>query len=110
MVVFVSGISYFGGFIIFYWLCVVIFKFWVYVNGRFLMVEFVFREVRFRVVCIYVFNRNFECNDFFFDCIGYVDFSVFTLGCGDFNCVFDCVRDRRGSDVFDVLRESYLVF
>ena len=108
LVVSAPGTSHSGGSIILYWSCAVISKSWVYANGRFLMAKFVLREVRFRVACIYAPNRNPECNDLFSDCTGHVDPSVPTLGCGDFNCVFDCARDRRGSDNFDVLRESHL--
>ena len=108
LVVSAPGNPHSGGSVILYRSNVVLSNSWVSANGRFLMAEFVLRKVRFRVACIYAPNRNPERNDFLANCASRVDPSVPTLVCGDFNCVFDRSRDRRGSDVCDVSRESHL--
>lgn len=73
------------------------------------MVGFKFYGIFFRVVCLYVFNRNSDRDDFFVFCEFFVDFFIFILLCGDFNVVFDWVLDRRGSNVFDTVRESCVI-
>ena len=75
-------------------------------DGRFVLADFKFREIAFRVVCLYAPNRNPDRDDFFAFCESAIDPSVPTLLCGDFNAVFDRSLDRRGSNVFDYTRES----
>ena len=57
------------------------------------MCEFRFCNQVFRVCCVYAPNSNPHP-------------SVPTVLAGDFNTVFDRSLDRRGSDPFDVFRES----
>ena len=79
---------------------------WVDGDGRFLQCEFVFREKVLRVVSLYAPNGN-PARDQFFDLgASFVDPSVPTLLCGDFNTVFDRSLDLAGSDVSDASRES----
>ena len=54
----------------------------------------------------YAPNCNPDRDDFLAFCESVVDPSVPTLLCGDFNAVFDRSFDRRGSNVFDITRES----
>lgn len=74
--------------------------------GRFVMAEFSFHNVSFRLACLYAPNRNPERDDFFVSCGLKIDPSVPTVVGGDFNAVFDRRLDRRGSNVFDSSRES----
>ena len=75
-------------------------------DGRLLHCEFNFRDKSFRVVSLYAPNRN-PARDSFFDLVAsFVDPSVPTLICGDFNTVFDRSLDRLGSDAADSSRES----
>ena len=59
------------------------------------MCEFRFYNQVFRVCRVYARNSNPQRNQ-----------SVVTVLAGDFNTVFDRSLDRRGSDPFDVSRES----
>ena len=68
--------------------------------------NFNFHEIIFRIVCLYVPNRNPDRDEFFAYCESVIDPSVPTLLCGDFNAVFDRSLVRRGSTVFDSARES----
>lgn len=73
------------------------------------MVDFKFYEIFFRIVCLYVLNRNFDRDDFFTFCELFIDFFIFILLCGDFNVVFDRFLDRRGLNIFDIVRESCVI-
>ena len=79
---------------------------WSDSEGRFLQCEFSFRDVRFRVVCVYAPNRNPARDQFFNDAVTNIDPSVPTILVGDFNTVFDRSLDRAGSCVADTSRES----
>lgn len=81
-------------------------KFQIDAAGRFVMADFKYHEVAFRIVCLYALNRNPDRDDFFSFCESRIDPSVPTLLCGDFNAVFDRSLDRRGSNIFDTARES----
>ena len=70
------------------------------------MCEFRFRNQVFRVCCVYAPNSNPQCNQFLDDVSVSIDPSVPSVLAGDFNTVFDRSLDRRGSDPFDVFRES----
>ena len=74
--------------------------------GRFLQCEFSFGGQLFRVCCVYAPNRNPDRDQFLEDLPDRIDPSVPTLVVGDFNTVFDRVKDRRGSDPLDSSRES----
>lgn len=82
---------------------------WSDSEGRFLQCEFSFRDVRFRVVCVYAPNRNPARDQFFDDVETNIDPSVPTILAGDFNTVFDRSLDRVGSCVADTSRESSVV-
>ena len=75
-------------------------------NGRFLLCNFSFHDVPFRVACVYAPNYVPERDNFFSDVASRVDPSVPTVIVGDFNTVFDRAIDRMGSVVGDVSRES----
>ena len=75
-------------------------------NGRFLLCNFSFHDVPFRVACVYAPNYVSERDNFFSDVSSRVDPSVPTVIVGDFNTVFDRAIDRMGSVVGDVSRES----
>ena len=75
-------------------------------NGRFLLCNFSFRDVPFRVACVYAPKYVREKDIFFSDVASRVDPSVPTVIVGDFNTVFDRAIDRMGSVVGDVSRES----
>ena len=79
---------------------------WSERDGRFLMCEFRFCNQVFRVCCVYAPNSNPQRNQFLDDVSVRIDPSVPTVLAGDFNTVFDRSLDRRGSDPFDVSRES----
>jgi len=81
---------------------------WVDAEGRFLQCEFVFREKSFRVVSLYAPNRNPARDQFLDRVVEWVDPSIPTVLCGDFNTVFDRQVDRVGSVGDDVSRESTL--
>ena len=68
-------------------------------------VNFVFMTSLF-VCCLYAPNRNPERDQFLGDISDKVDPSVPTLLVGDFNTVFDRLKDRRGSNPLDSSRES----
>ena len=70
------------------------------------MCEFRFCNQVFRVCCIYASNSNPQRNQFLDDVSVRIDLSVPTVLAGDFKTVFDRSVDRRGSDPFDVSRES----
>ena len=74
--------------------------------GRYLQFEFCFHDKSFRVCCLYAPNRNPERDQFLDDISDKVDPSVPTLLVGDFNTVFDRLKDRRGSDPLDANHES----
>ena len=69
---------------------------WFDSDGRFVLVEFSFRNVVFRIVSLYAPNRNPQRDDFLTSCVPVIDPSVPTFVCGDFNTVFSRVADRRG--------------
>ncbi|XP_044174347.1 uncharacterized protein LOC122957977 [Acropora millepora] len=75
-------------------------------DGRFLLCNFFFRDVPFRVACVYAPNYVPERDDFFSDVASRVVPSVPTVIVRDFNTVFDRAIDRMGSVVGDVSRES----
>ena len=75
-------------------------------NGRFLLCNFSFRDVPFRIACVYAPNYVPERDNFFSDVASRVDPSVPTVIVGDFNTVFDRAIDRTGSVVGEVSRES----
>ena len=79
---------------------------WSVPEGRFLMCEFRFCNKVFRVCCFYAPNSNPQHNQFLGDVSVRIDPSVPTVLAGDFNTVFDRSLDRRGSDPFNVSRES----
>ena len=79
---------------------------WADSDGRFLQCEFRLHDKSFRVVSLYAPNRN-PARDQFFDLVSsFVDPSIPTVLCSDFNTVFDRALDRSGSDVTDSSRES----
>ena len=75
-------------------------------SGRFLQCQFAFRDIAFRVACIYAPNRNPDRDTFLDDISRRVDPTVPTVLAGDFNTVFDRSMDRRGSAAADASRES----
>ena len=75
-------------------------------EGRFVLAEFRWRTVHFRLVTIYAPNRNPERDSFFEYVRGEIDALVPTIICGDFNTVWDRRVDRRGSDPTSTGRES----
>ena len=79
---------------------------WSEPDGRLLMCEFRFCNQVFRVCCVYAPNSNPQRNQFLDDVSVSIDPSVPTVLAGDFNTVFERSLDRRGSDLFDVSRES----
>ena len=74
--------------------------------GRFVSCEFCLQDKSFRVVSLYAPNRNPARDEFFEQVSSWVDPSVPTILCGDFNTVFDRSLDRAGSDASDTSRES----
>ena len=81
---------------------------WVELEGRYLMAEFNRRDSVFRIASVYAPNWNPERDEFFTSCLDFVDPSVPTILCGDFNAVFDRAEDRRGSDPAVTVRESFV--
>ena len=81
---------------------------WVEPEGRFLMAEFSRRDSLFRIASVYAPNRNPEHDEFFTSCLDFTDPSVPTILGGEFNTVFDRVRDRRGSDPAVTVRDSFV--
>ena len=79
---------------------------WVELGGRFAMAEFMDGNFLFRVVCIYAPNRNPERDSFLLSCSDFIDPSIPTLLCGDFNAVLDHTLDRRGSAADSTYRDS----
>ena len=75
-------------------------------NGRFVLCEFRFHSKLFRVVSLYAPNRNPARNQFFDLVPSWVDPTVPTVVCGDFNTVWDRSLDRAGSVTDDISRES----
>jgi len=75
-------------------------------DGRFLMCEFPFCNQVLRVCRVYAPNSNPARNQFLEDVSVSIDPCFSTVLAGDFNPVFDRSLDRRGSDLFDVSRES----
>ena len=82
-------------------------KSWSESDGRFLLCEFRFCNQAFRVCCVYTRNSNPARNQFLDDVSVRIDPSVPTVLSGDFNTVFNGSLSRRGSDLFDVPRESF---
>ena len=78
-------------------------------DGRFVLVEFKWREVHFRKVTVYAPNRNPQRDTFFEYVRDQVDALFPTIICGDFNTVWDRAVDRRGSTSSDSERESSMV-
>ena len=74
--------------------------------GRFVSCEFRLQDKSFRVVSLYAPNRNPARDQFLEQVSSWVDISVPTVLCGDFNTVFDRSLDRAGSDASDTSRES----
>ena len=74
--------------------------------GRFVSCEFRLQDKSFRVVSLYAPNRNPARDQFLEQVSSWVDPSVPTVLCGDFNTVFDRSLDRAGSDASDTSRES----
>lgn len=110
MIIVFFGFVYFCGIVIFFRLKFELFNLVFDLNGRFVLVYFKYRGICFDVVFIYVFNRNFERNDFLDFCIDNIDFLIFIVVCGDFNIVMDRVLDRRGFDFLDFFRENLFNF
>ena len=79
---------------------------WSEPDGRILMCEFRFYNQVFPVCSVNARNSNPQRNQFLDDVSVNIDPSVLTVLAGDFNTVFDRSLDRRGSDPFDVSRES----
>lgn len=79
---------------------------WADDDGRFLQCEFLLRDVRFRICCVYAPNRNPERDSFLDDVSVNIDLAIPTVLVGDFNTVFDRLTDRAGSDPHDTSRES----
>ena len=80
---------------------------WYESDGRFLLHEFRCCNQVFRVCCVYTPISNPARNQFLDDVSVSIDPSVPTVLCGDFNTVFNRSLSRRGSDPFDVPRESF---
>ena len=74
--------------------------------GRFLMIELSFHNISFRIICLYAPNRNPERDEFFAACGLKIDPSIPIVVGGDFNALFNRLLDRRGSNIFNVSRES----
>ena len=79
---------------------------WTEQNSRFLMAEFSDRGMTYRITCICAPNRNPERDSFFASIANYVDLTVPTFLCGDFNAVFDRTLDRRGTGAGSSYRDS----
>ena len=75
-------------------------------DGRFVSCEFCLQDKSFRVVSLYAPNRNPARDQFLEQVSTWVDPSVPTVLCGDFNTVFDRSLDRAGSNASDTSRES----
>lgn len=75
--------------------------------GRFVYAVFSLHDVEFALACIYAPNQNPARGDSFNYVSDMIDPQVPTVLCGDFNAIFNCSLDRRGSDVLDVSRESF---
>ena len=76
--------------------CYQILSSWFDSDGRFVLAEFSFRGVTFRIASLYAPNRNPQRDEFFASCVPVVDPSVPTFVCGDLNAVFNRATDRRG--------------
>ena len=75
-------------------------------SGRFLLCGFSFRNIVFRIACVYAPNRNPDRDTLLDDNSSKIDPTIPTVLVGDFNTVFNRSVDRRGSVVTDVSRES----
>lgn len=62
---------------------------WVELDGRLLIAEFSRKDVTFRIAYICAPNHNPESDRFFTSYLDFVDISVPTTLCSDFNAVFD---------------------
>ena len=65
-------------------------------SGRFVLAEFELNGVVFRVVSLYVPNRNPDRDEFFQFVLDTVDLTIPTVICGDFIAVFSWPLDRCG--------------
>ena len=101
-----SGSNHFCGCIILYRPSLSFIGLWIDTVGRYLQCEFSFYGKSFRICCLYAPNRNPERDQFLDDVSDKVDPSIPTLLVGDFNTVFDRLKDRRGSNPLDGSRES----
>ena len=81
---------------------------WVDSEGRLVLGEFAFRELFFRVCCVYASNQVRARNEFFEFCCDFIDPGIPTVVCEDFNTAIDPSIDRRGSDPLDSSREGSL--
>ena len=79
---------------------------WSDTDGRLLQCAFSSYGKSFHVCCLYAPNCNPERDLFFEDASDMVDPCVPTLLVGDFNTVFDWLKDCRGSDPLDSRHES----
>ena len=79
---------------------------WTDTGGRYLQCEFSLCDKSFRVCCLYAPNRNPDRGQFLNDVSDKVDPSVPTLLVGDFNTMFDRLKDRHGSNPLDDSHES----
>ena len=74
--------------------------------GRFVLCEFRFHGKLFRVVSLYAPYRNPARDQFLELVLSWVDPTIPTVVCGDFNTVFDRGLNRSGSDPLDSTRDS----
>ena len=74
---------------------------WTDTGGRYLQREFSLCDKSFRICCLYAPNRNPDSGQFLEDVSDKVDPSVPTLLVGDFNTMFNWLKDRRGSNPLD---------
>ena len=89
-----------------YWPHYYLVKSWIEPGGQFVMLEFKYHDVTFRVACLYAPNRNPARDDFFASWTNFIDPSVPTIICEDLNAVFNCSLDRRWVNAVDVSRKS----
>lgn len=79
---------------------------WSDADGRLLQCAFFFYGKSFRVCCLYTPNRNPDRDQFLENVSDGIDPSVPALLVGDFNTVFDQLKDCCGSDPLDSSHES----
>ena len=78
----------------------------LFVACRFVSCEFCLHDKSFRVISLYAPNHNPARDQFLEQISSWVDPSVPTVLCGDFNTVFDRSLDRAGPDASNTSRES----